>query len=608
MLFLFSMISVGHPIEYLPGIVFDCVNCLVSSVIGIFLTHHITVKRLPFSVQIKKLAANLLCYSIVIVLMFAIFGRMNMACVIGLFLTSLLATVNHYVYLFKGTEFAATDFAAIGTAANVAKNYQLKIERNIIISWCLFVLFSVVELTACSVVYPHGLVVRIVSVLIEMILLGGFFFVTRNVKGTHWQDEGSKNYGYFLNFLLGAKALLSVKPKNYSVKRINAVAASNAQDEQSGRGKTQDPLPDIIVILNESFADFGVIGDCLTPSIPVTPYFDKIKEESIHGTVLSSVIGGSTANTEYEFLTGNTMAWFPYGMIPLQQYVRGKTYSFITELKKKGYHCVATHPFLASGFSRPTAYPALGFDEIEFIEAYPQKKLVRSLVSDEEMYEHIISIYEDKAKQGQVFIYGVTIQNHGGYGDEQGKLQDKIRIKECPGKYPDAEQYLTLLHISDNALQKLFSYFSSIDREVVICFFGDHMPSVDPEFMKALHGGSFQGLEEKQSMMEIPFLIWNNKGIKPETIERTSFNYLAAHLLQEAGIEASPYFRFLRNLEKRIPAINANGYYCSKSGRYYPIESPDKENKALLDDYRMLIYNSAVDRKHRNETFFPEWK
>ena len=40
------------------------------------------------------------------------------------------------------------------------------------------------------------------------------------------------------------------------------------------------------------------------------------------GTAYSSVFGGNfTANSEFEFLTGNTMAFLPDGTVPFQMYV-----------------------------------------------------------------------------------------------------------------------------------------------------------------------------------------------------------------------------------------------------------------------------------------------
>lgn len=592
----------------MQGVMNDGLNCIISSFVGVFLTHYITIQESPFSLQIKKLAANLLCYSMFIGLFFVLTAQMNVASVIGLGLTTILATINYYLYSFKGTELSATDFGAIGTALNVSKSYHIKLKRPIVISWCIFILFCFIELHFCSSVCRNRLLTHLTALLVEIIWISIFLSVTKNVRGTHWENEGSKNYGFFLNFCLGAKAAFLVKPKFYSTKRINAVAEKYGHDQARNRDDNRKSYPDVIVIMNESFADLRVIGNHLTPSIPVTPFFDALKDKALKGYALASVFGGSTANSEYEFLTGNTMAWFPYGMIPLQQYVRGKTYSVVTEMKKRGYYCLATHPFLASGWSRPTAYPALGFDELEFIEAYPQKDLVRGYVSDQEMYEHIISRYEELAKNGRVFLYGVTIQNHGDYLNRAGQLDNSVKICECPGKYPDAEQYLTLLNMSDRALEKLIEFFESIEREVIICFFGDHLPALNPEFMRELHGGEFESLDEKQETKKVPFFIWNNKGIRSEDLECTSINYLAARILAVAGFRSSPFFRFLSELEDAVPAINADGCFDKNTGHFIRIENSNGRAREMLDDYRSLIYNSAVDLKHRNRTMFPEWE
>src|SRR5699024_12870682 len=45
----------------------------------------------------------------------------------------------------------------------------------------------------------------------------------------------------------------------------------------------------------------------------------------IKGHFLSSVLGGGTAKTEFEFLTGNSGAFYPSGSMPYQQFIDRKS-------------------------------------------------------------------------------------------------------------------------------------------------------------------------------------------------------------------------------------------------------------------------------------------
>lgn len=76
----------------------------------------------------------------------------------------------------------------------------------------------------------------------------------------------------------------------------------------------------LIVIMNESFSDLTETFGLETNEDPM-PFLHGLTENTVKGTAYSSVFGGTTANSEFEFLTGNTMAFLPDGTVPFQMYV-----------------------------------------------------------------------------------------------------------------------------------------------------------------------------------------------------------------------------------------------------------------------------------------------
>lgn len=44
------------------------------------------------------------------------------------------------------------------------------------------------------------------------------------------------------------------------------------------------------------------------------PFIRGLTENTVKGRLMVSVKGGNTANSEYEFLTGNSMAFLPVGL------------------------------------------------------------------------------------------------------------------------------------------------------------------------------------------------------------------------------------------------------------------------------------------------------
>ena len=85
-------------------------------------------------------------------------------------------------------------------------------------------------------------------------------------------------------------------------------------------------------------------------------FLSSLQQEAVGGEVYVSVKGGNTANTEFEFLTGNSMAFLPTGSIPYQQYIKSETPSLASYLKSLGYTTTAIHPYNRSGWDRDTVY------------------------------------------------------------------------------------------------------------------------------------------------------------------------------------------------------------------------------------------------------------
>ena len=66
-----------------------------------------------------------------------------------------------------------------------------------------------------------------------------------------------------------------------------------------------------------------------------TPYFNSLKNDpnAVVGLAASSVYGGNTPNSEFEFLTGITIGYMPNGAVPYMQYVDDPQYSLAWAMK-----------------------------------------------------------------------------------------------------------------------------------------------------------------------------------------------------------------------------------------------------------------------------------
>ena len=87
------------------------------------------------------------------------------------------------------------------------------------------------------------------------------------------------------------------------------------------------------------------------------------------------------------------------------------------------------------------------------------------------------------------------------------------------GKYT-LSQLLSLVRLSDQALEKLISYFEEADEKTIVVFFGDHQPNdtVAAPILN-LNGMTTKTLTEDQLKLryEVPYVIWANYDIDGES-------------------------------------------------------------------------------------------
>lgn len=578
----------------------DILSCLIASAITVMLAQFM-IGLAAFSMGYFNFLLCVAIVSVVILLLYCLLGRMISSILLGAGLFMIISTINVYVYSFRERLFEPVDIFSAGTAMNVAENYSLlPIPVRILIGWGIFaatliVLYFFQKKSQTKLTTKKRYVLLAISVIGAIAI----FFYSTSLKTYHWHKDGATRNGYFLDFVSKFKEISAPKPDNYNTDLI----AELAEQYNSSAEEATEP-PHIIVIMDEAFSDLRVIGDFST-NTEVMPFISSLKENTISGYTLTSVYGGNTANSEYEFLTGNSLAWMSPNAVPYQQYVRESTYSIVSHLKSSyNYKCVAMHPFESSGWNRPTAYEYLGFDESYFIEDFPQMNFVRKYVSDQEMFEFLIKTYEAQ-KENPLFLFGVSMQNHGGYTYAGENYTQHISLNNFGDEYPKVEQYLSLIHETDKAVEHLITYFQNVDDDVVIVFFGDHQPKIDESFYEAISGTTADTLDEQQKRYKIPFFIWANYDIEEKSVDCTSLNYLSSYVYDVAGIPLPPYNQFLQEMEKTIPSINANGFYSSSAERYLPFDKANEDELAWLESYEILQYNSIFDNRHRNDVLFP---
>ena len=564
--------------------------------------------------HLSLLLFNFLLIGILELIFIVITNRVRLGTDIWAFICVMFNIVNHFVYEFRGTPAMASDIATVGTALEVADGY--KIQFNFYTTVALVMLFDFIMLgrvIKCEPVFKkvsHRLcgiaVMAIVSVtgfsqlvMTDMVSNRGLYLSLFNPMRSYQQ------YGSIACFTRSIKLSVPEKPNGYSLKKVEEITSKYISD-------TVDPnkkRPNVIAVINEAFSDPQVLGDIETNEDYMPFIHDLMKNGNcVSGTTYASIVGGQTANTEYEFLTGNSMAFLPKGTVAFQLYLRHAMPSLVTELKSEGYTGnSATHLQKARNYNRDKAYPLLGFDKFyDYTNMIVPFVKMRNNATDQCTYDNITHDYEQQRKltDAPYFGYTMTIQNHSSYDVPFDNFDDK-RIVVENADAPDLGYYLSLIKYSDEMFENLINYYKNTNEPTVILLTGDHQPRIHDESMDSITNGEWRNWNDEEMMRryEVPFLIWANYDIDKKTVEKTSMNYLQTILMETIDGDLTGFQKFQQDIQKEIPVLTSNGYWGA-DGKFYSVDDKNSPYYDLIQEYAMLQYNDMTDYKNRVEDFF----
>ena len=254
-----------------------------------------------------------------------------------------------------------------------------------------------------------------------------------------------------------------------------------------------------------------------------------------------------------------------------------------------GWQTAAIHPNVAYSWNRENVYSQMGFDAFYDIESFDPAAPKRHMgVTDAVTYDKVLEVLG--SSDAPQFIFDVTMQNHGGYDTwdlpEDERLDYDVSAIDG-AQYGQTSEYISLIARSEQDVNAFLNELETLERPVVVVFFGDHQPAVGQTINDALPGAAGVGtLAHVQRVQQTPYLIWANYEIAgaPEMpIERDLGLFsLAAYANHLIGAPLTDYQKAQIVLMERIPVLNAYGYRGS-DGQWYSFESETNYSDAVRD-------------------------
>ncbi|MCZ8514056.1 sulfatase-like hydrolase/transferase [Paenibacillus filicis] len=421
------------------------------------------------------------------------------------------------------------------------------------------------------------------------------------------QSENYGSNGMALAFTMNVKNAIVPKPAGYDEAAMASLAETLKTAQQSGiqtaslnMDSAGGQKPNVIFIMNEAFWDPTLLPNVKFSEDPV-PTVHRLQQESTSGYLLSPQFGGGTSNVEYEVLTGQSMSFLPAGSIPYQQYISRPISSLAGYFEGQGYKSMAIHSYEGWFWNRENVYKQMGFESFMSKDQFTNPQYKGDFISDDEVANSIIKQVDSSDRP--MFIYTVTMQNHGPYDDNRyGTNPIKAEGPLTPDAKSTLETYTQGAHDADASLQKLIDHFTQTGKPTVIIFYGDHLPMLGYDYDVYTQAGFIHtakseqwSLEELQRMHSVPFVTWSNIGLSKEQVPTISNSFLGSYVLNRIGLPLPATLAYNRELAQKMPGMLRN-LVVDASGKLYP--SVPAPLKGDVEKYREMQYDELFGKQY----------
>ena len=539
-------------------------------------------------------------YAITFLLGAVIFARPKIWFCVWEVIFAVYSAAQYYITLFRGAPLKFSDIANIRSAMDIKSEYKLSVNFTIV---CVVLqTAAMLFLTIKTRLENRSRRQRLISLGSAVCVSAGFLLASgysydygidhRIIKLNFSGEEDtatSWRVGSLLMFYYDGVYNRVTEPEGYSTEKAEAILAQYPQESRDVG------TPIIIGILNESFADISHISPVETDR-DFLSVWHSLTENTIKGYVTVSPYGGYTCNSEYEFLTGNSMHFLPLGSAVFTNYLDSKQDSIVSAFNDMGFETTALTPCQPTLWSIGTAYEHLGFKYkyLEDHEILHSQPLYNGQPSDEAVYKRLIELVEQRDRSKGNFYWVTTMQNHAPFEED---VEGGVTLSSPDSV--EAERYINCIALSDKALGELIDYFKDYDEKVVIVMFGDHYAHIEglPE---QLYGSSVTGLDaERYSLIhQTPYVIWSNRGLQTDIEGDISLNFLSAEMFRAAGLPLTSVQSELLSLRDKLPVVSSFGIKTG-DGEWVSVNDEAGEYGDVLSEYETVQYYRMFDKNRK---------
>ena len=432
-----------------------------------------------------------------------------------------LGVCNFIIQIFRRTPLTSDDFLLINSLFNIIGIYLNPFQISLIVLAIgislLIIVRSWMKSVKLNVVFRQGIVTMSVSLLLLNVMpnVSPTIHAFQNTNGN--LVEIFDEFGFVYSFVSSVLNKGIQKPDVYTKKSIESIVKTLTKDSHNAI------KANIIFVQLESFFDVTRLSGVSYSANPI-PNFTALKQKYSSGLLFVPTLGGGTANTEFEVITGMSLDYFgtgeyPYKSVLLEQTAESMAYN----LKKLGYRASIMHNNNGNFYGRHLVFANLGFDAFSTLETmrnveFNELGWAKDKVLIDEIMEAIH--YSDEPD----FVYTIAVQSHGDYPRIEN-LDYPFQVFGVMNKSDEnqLEYYLEQINEADAIIPEIIKKIEQSGEPTVIVFFGDHLPGLN--FESFISG----------NRNTTDYVVWDNIGLEKQNKNVQTYQ-LGAHVLNQLNI------------------------------------------------------------------------
>ena len=547
-------------------------------------------------IVLNFLPVFILCFGL-----WLITNSLTLSCTVSGALTLILSLINYYKLMFRNDPFMFEDIALINEAGNISSRYNITVGAKIILLFSVILLFIFILRCFCEA--------RIRIRYIRPVLLIALCFVSVSYAPWYLGDElYNKNEnpkcinqwssteqfisrGFIYPFLHSYNSTVEVIPEGFSEEECERTL-----DPYEYTDIPEDKRVNIISIMLEAYTDFERFNT-LEFTDNIYDSWNKLKEESYHGYLVTDIFAAGTVMTERQFLTG---------MNKLPNF-RSKTNSYVWYLRDQGYTVEGSHPCYNWFYNRVNINEYLGFQRYLFDENYYYDFSGMKNCTNNILIPEITNQYKQAVGRGEdYFSFSVTYQGHGPYEDNiQWFDHEYVKKKDgyTDGDYNILNNYFHNIDATNRAISDMVEELRYDDEPVIVILFGDHMPWLGNNNSVYYTLGIDFDFETKEGFgnyYKTPYIVWANEKAKEVTGNNFCGDggdigpyFLMNRVFDMLGWKGDRFMQYMNDMNKDLLAVTqAKAVYTADGTFTY---DPDADLKEKLDNFEKMQYLRKKD-------------